>query len=441
MKIVFVNRFFHPDVSATSQMLSDLAFALADEGRSVVVISSRHGYTDRLQRFLSREHIGGVDIYRVWTCGFGRTKLVGRALDYVSFLLSSSLRLMLVVRPGDIVVAKTDPPVLSALAYLVCALRGAKLVNWLQDLFPEAATTLKVGRSKASKLALALLGRLRDLSLRRARANVVIGCHMAQRVERLGVGSSQIVVVPNWANGRLIYPVAHEDNQLRRNWGLQDEFVVAYSGNLGMAHDYQTFLRAIIKLEQERQAANEHTWHFGRVYHLKGGTALAATPLEESQFIPVRWLFIGGGANYEKLRREAAQRKLTSVLFRGYQSRDALAESLSCADVHLATLRPEMEGLSVPSKVYGALASARPVVFVGDLDGEISAMIRRCGCGISVQEGNGAELARVLSELADDAALREQMGRQSRRVFEEEFELRRAVKRWQALLDSVAAEL
>lgn len=427
-------------MSATSQMLSDQAFALAEYGREIVVITSRHGYSDRTERYPAREKIDGVTVHRVPTSSFGRFRLFGRALDCASFLLTSGWHLLVLVRPGDIVVAKTDPPMLSALVYPICALRGAKLVNWLQDLFPEAASVLKVGRSWASKLAFAVLGRLRNRSLCWARANVVIGNHMARRVEQLGVDPMCIVTIPNWANGKLVYPVPHQVNSLRHEWNLQDRFVVAYSGNLGRAHDYQTILEAIGIVERERLSAAAFTNEQDQSYLTSDSTALATNPVEGKTRKPILWLFIGSGANYSKLQQEVVKHKLTSVVFRGYQPRECLAESLSCADVHLATLRPEMEGLSVPSKVYGSLASGRPVVFIGDRGGDTAGMLRRHNCGISIDQGDGAGLARALIELAENTALTNEMGRKSRQVLDKHFELRHAVARWQTLLNKVAAE-
>ena len=112
MKLVFLNRFFHPDHSATSQMLSDLAFALARRGRAVAVIASRQRYDAPTDTLPAREQIRGVSVYRVWTSRFGRTSLIGRAIDYATFYLAATWRLWRLARAGDVVIAKTDPPML-----------------------------------------------------------------------------------------------------------------------------------------------------------------------------------------------------------------------------------------------------------------------------------------------------------------------------------------
>jgi len=149
VQLIFLNRFFYPDQSATSQMLTDLAFGLARRGWQVVVITSRQRYDAPLEPLLARESVAGVRIVRIWTSSFGRANLFGRLLDYLTFYLSASVNLWRLSRRHDVVIAKTDPPMLMIIAAPICRLRGAQLVNWLQDIFPETAQSLGVGGALA----------------------------------------------------------------------------------------------------------------------------------------------------------------------------------------------------------------------------------------------------------------------------------------------------
>jgi glycosyltransferase involved in cell wall biosynthesis len=416
-RLIFLNRFFHPDHSATSQILSDLAFDLAKRGRRVIVITSRQRYDAPNIRLVPWDVVRDVEIYRVWTSHFGRSGLIGRAIDYVTFYFSATWLLWRLARTSDVVVAKTDPPMLSVLVGPATRWRGAHLVNWLQDVFPEVASELGVGQGRLSKLAYALLRGLRDRSLKRASCNVVIGDLMARRLRALGVSPARIRVIPNWADGSLIRPIVPDENLMRQEWDLREPFVVGYSGNLGRAHEYQTFLDAIARLESEAKTL---------------GANAASNPL-------VKWLFIGGGAQYEIFRQEVETRGLTSVLFKPYQPRERLAESLSAADVHLVTLRPELEGLIVPSKFYGVAAAGRPTIFIGDKQGEISRVLAEHGCGISVSEGDGEGLARAILDLASRRNSCADMGARARLCFERNYEKTIALGKWAALLQEVEA--
>jgi colanic acid biosynthesis glycosyl transferase WcaI len=283
----------------------------------------------------------------------------------------------------------------SVIAAPVVWLRGGRLVNWLQDIFPETAEALGVG-GRAARVAYGPMRWLRNRSLKAAHVNVVLGERMARHISGLGVPSERIRIVPNWADGEVIAPVDHGANVLRAEWGLGEAFVVAYSGNLGRAHEIDTLLDAIAVVE--RGAA------VGRGMPARGTRQ------------PVLWLFIGGGALFDPLKEEVARRGLISVRFRPYQPSELLAQSLSAADLHLVSLRPELEGLIVPSKFYGSAAAGRPAIFIGDTDGEIARLIRRHACGRTV-------------------AVR--MGVRARQAFEIDFDKPIAIGRWGEVLHEV----
>jgi len=403
MKIVFVNRFYAPDHSATSQMLTDLASALASGDAQVEVVTSRLRYDDASASLPGRQTIGGVDVHRVWTSRFGRGNLIGRAFDYLSFYVFATAKLSALARSGDVIVAKTDPPLISVVAAWVARKRGARLVNWLQDLFPEVASNLGVIDPRGAMAR--WLRRLRDRSLTGAAANVVLGEAMRKRVEALGVDPGRIAVIPNWASGDRLRPGSREANPLRAEWSLGDRFIVGYSGNLGRVHEFATLLDAATELRAQ--------------------TGIA-------------FLLIGGGAQKADVERVAAERKLANVVFRPYQPRDRLHHTLGVADVHVVALRPELEGLVVPSKFYGVAAVGRPTIFIGDPDGEIGSVVRAAQCGTCVQAGDAAALVRAIIELRDDVALRERAGANARAVFEERYDMPIAVLQWRRLLGDVA---
>jgi glycosyltransferase involved in cell wall biosynthesis len=410
-KIIFINRFFYPDHSATSQMLTDIAFGLAEKGWQVTVITSRlfyQGSKDPAPPF--RETIRKVEILRIWTSSFGRDRLVGRAIDYATFYLSTAIVALRTAQRGDILVAKTDPPMLSVLIAPIAWLRGAKLVNWLQDIFPEVAQA--VGVSGVPRFVYPLLRRARDRSLKSSYANVVLGDRMRSRLVDIGVPPQRIRVIANFANSAKVKPIQAQDNVLRQSWGLRDKFVVGYSGNFGQAHEYRTLLSAMELFSEPARREAE------------GDSRIA-------------WLFVGGGALYGELKRAVASRQIFDVHFKPYQPDELLAASLSAADVHLVSLRPELEGLIVPSKFYGIAAAGRPTIFIGDHDGEIARLIAHHGCGCTVPVGDGVTLAQTIRELAADPQRCRRMGERARAAFDAEFERSIAIGRWEELLGEV----
>ncbi|HYM62863.1 MAG TPA: glycosyltransferase family 4 protein [Thermoanaerobaculia bacterium] len=396
-RVIFVNRYFHPDHSATSQMLTDLAFFLAGRGWQVSVVTSRQRYDDPGSELPARESVRGVSIHRVATTRFGRALLPGRAIDYLTFYVSAFLALFLMIRRKSLVVAKTDPPLISAVAALATRLRGGTLVNWVQDLFPDVAVALGVMRS--GSLTTRLANRLRDAALRRARTNVALGDLMAEAIRARG---ARVVVQHNWADSSLV-PVARDANSLRAEWGLGDHFVAGYSGNLGRAHEFATLLGAM------RQLAGDPR---------------------------VRFLIIGAGAHLAELREKTAG--LGNVRFQPYQPRETLGMSLSVPDVHLISLQPALEGLIVPSKLYGILAVARPAIHIGASEGEVGRILLANDCGMVVAPGDTTGLARAITMLASDPGRAAAMGARGQSLFETAYGADVALPRWESILSEAA---
>ena len=402
-RIVFVNRYFYPDQSATSRMLTDLTFRLAERGLSVAVVTSRQLYENPRAALPSYEVANGVSIYRVSTAVRGRARLVGRALDYLSFHVSAGLTLLKLLRRGDVVVAKTDPPLISIVVSHVARWRGAVLVNWLQDLFPEVASVLtpnlipqRIERQLASA---------RNRSLRRAAMNVVLGEAMRDCILRVGVAVARVRIVPNWADTTCVVPLPTADSEARRRIGLDERFVIGYSGNLGRAHEFETLIGAARLLRADSR--------FG-------------------------FLITGGGAKADAVRNSVQAQGLDSFFFQSYQPAELLSDSLAAADVHLVSLLPALEGLIVPSKVYGILAAGRPVVFVGDTRSDLAKLVCEQRCGIAVAVGDSEGLAAELRALRDEPARLESMGTRARELALARYTKEHAVADWLALLDVIA---
>jgi hypothetical protein len=401
-KTIFVNRYFFPDHSATSQLLSDLAFDLASRGQDIHVITGGQLYTDPRASLLSDEVIRGVKVHRVSTSRFGRARLWGRMLDYLTFYLGATWRLLCSIEPGDVVVAKTDPPMMSVCAAWAARIKKGVLVNWVQDLFPEVATSLDV---YGIRFAAPMLKRFRNKSLQQSRSNVVLGARMAQRLRDEGVTSDRITVIENWADGEIIQPVPKNDNPLLCEWRLEGKFVMGYSGNMGHVHEFKTMIDAAERLKHEPEIA---------------------------------FVFIGDGIARRWLEDETAERGLTNVQFYPYQPNDRLRWSLSVPDVHFVSLRPTLEGLIVPSKFYGIAAAGRAVIHVGDPDGEIPRILEREQCGWSYCIGEVGPLAQRIRELSQRPHEVLEAGLRARRAFDRQYARVHALKRWRGLLDSVS---
>jgi glycosyltransferase involved in cell wall biosynthesis len=402
-RVIFVNRFFHPDHSASSRMLSALAFHLAEAGRNVAVITGRQLYDRPAAELSPFEIMRGVAVHRVASTRFGRRVMAGRALDDLSFYPAIGRAIRAIAKRDDIVVAMTDPPLASIPAMWAARRCGARLVNWLQDLYPEIAERLGVAFVRGPMAG--ALRAWRNPSLRDAAANVVVGDCMAARVAELHLDAGNIHVIPNWSDDDSICPACAAENPLRRDWGLADKFVVGYSGNLGRAHEFGTILGAAERL---RDRSN------------------------------IIFLCIGGGHSFDELARCVHERGLNlSFRFLPYQEERLLSHTLGVPDVHWISLRPEVEGLAVPSKFYGIAAAGRAIIAITAKDGAFAEPIKQHQCGWVIEPGQPERLADTIIKLAGDPALCAAAGANARAMLDARFTRRQAFARWRRLLDDL----
>ena len=404
-RIIFLNRFFFPDHSASSQLLSDLAFYLAECGRDVHIITSRQLYENAKANLPARETVKGVTVHRIFSTQFGRANLAGRALDYLTFYLSMILKLIAFATTGDVIVAKTDPPLVSIIAMWAAQLRGAKLVNWLQDIYPEIARESEIPFTKgASGRVLSLL---RNNSLKSAAANVAVGEDMASHIISIGVTPNRVRIISNWCNDENITPIPPIANPLRHTWKLQEKFVIGYSGNLGRGHEFETMLSASKMFRGNSQ---------------------------------IIFLLIGGGNKLEEYKNRVSAEGLDSIYrFYPYQDREMLKYSLSVPDVHWLSLRPALSRFMFPSKFYGVAAAGRPILALTGKDGEIAKLLETYECGYALEPGDVSGTFDAIGLLSRDRALCQKMGFNARAMLDLKFTRARQLNLWKELLDQVVS--
>ncbi|MBP2316665.1 glycosyltransferase involved in cell wall biosynthesis [Azospirillum soli] len=275
----------------------------------------------------------------------------------------------------DVVVTMTDPPLLAVAGPLLAARYGAASIHWSHDLYPAL---LPVVGARLPGPLMRMVEYATEKALRRHDAVVAIGRCMARRITAIGVPPERLAVLPNWPDSR-IHPVERASNPFRVEHGLGDRFTVTYSGNLGLAHPMAGVLDA--------------------------AETLGRTDPD------IVFLLIGDGRGHRAVADAVKERGLRNVRFLPFQPPERLAESLSAADLHLATMEPRAEGLLVPSKVAGALAAGRPCLFLGPAGSEAAALVD--GCGLALDPLDGAEIAAAIRNYARNSARCAEEGRRA----------------------------
>ncbi|MBI5478189.1 MAG: glycosyltransferase family 4 protein [Deltaproteobacteria bacterium] len=403
MRVLLLNQYFWPDEAATAQLATDLCEDLVAGGAEVTVVSSAGAYVpeDGAPRPPLRERWRGVDILRVPATALGRASIPRRLVDYASFYAGAAAQALRAGR-HDVVIVLTTPPLLASLGVLLRLSRGERLVCWVQDVYPEIGVAFGVFPQEGL-LTSALRLAARTI-YQRADAVVALGEVMAERLVDAGAPRDRVHVIHNWADGRAIAPVPRAQNAFAREQRLGDRFVVGYSGNFGRGHDLDAILQAARLLRDRRK---------------------------------LLWLFIGEGPRRDEVAAAIARDRLNARLL-PYQPRERLRESLSAPDVHLVTMRAGLEGLIVPSKLYGCLAAGRGVVFVGPEHTEAAQILADERCGVTVPPADPAALAAAVSDLARRPGAAVAMGRRGRAAFERRFDRPLATAAWARVCRAVA---
>jgi putative colanic acid biosynthesis glycosyltransferase WcaI len=396
-RLLVLNQYYWPGIEATAQLLTELCEALAGEVDVTVITGVLRGHEEEPRRAVRND----VEIVRVSSTSFERSRLAARASNYATYLSNALLRGLRSRRP-DVVLCMTDPPIIADVALLVARRFRAPLVVISQDVFPEIAVQLK---RLENPVVVRILRGLVSLYLRRADRIVAIGETMRLRLEEKGAKPERLRVIPNWVDTERLTPQT-KANRWAQGGRLHEKFVVMHSGNVGHAQDLDSLVRA-------------------------------ATFLRDLEDLEI--FVIGSGARHRELVDLAQRLEVDHVRFLYYQARTTLPQSLSAADVHVVGLAPGLAGYVVPSRLYGILAVARPVIVAADRESETAQVVERIGCGIVVPPARPELLARAIRDAHDGKYDLVTMGARGRAWVEREADRSVAVGRYRDLLRELAA--
>ena len=343
MRILLLNQTFYPDTAATAQQLTAFGAGLVKRGHEVTAVASRHAYDEPARLFPRRENRKGVGIHRVYSTGFGKSRKWKRAADFGSFGAACCLRLMRLGR-FDAVVALTSPPLIAYLGVWFSRLWGARFYYWVMDLNPDEA--LAAGWLREGALVTRTLENLSRFSLRHAHRVIVLDRFMRERILSKGVPSDRVVVIAPWAHDDVVQFDLEGRNRFRAAHGLDGKFAVMYSGNHSPCHPLTTLLEAA------RQLANDPRYAF---------------------------CFVGGGSEHGKVKQFAQEHGLANILCFPYQPLDALAASLSAADLHVVVMGNEYVGIIHPCKIYNVLTVGAPILYIGPQPSHVTDILESMG--------------------------------------------------------------
>lgn len=379
-RILLVSQVYAPDPAAVARLMADVGAELARRGHEIVVLTADRGYDNPSVRYPSRVTEQGVEIRRMPFCSFGKGSMFLRIVGGLSFTLQAAIRALVMPRLHTIVVS-TSPPMASLSAVILRALRKVRIVYWPMDLNPDQVVAL--GLASRRSVSVRLFEWLNRAILRRADTVIALDRAMARRLEGKRPVAEKLVIVPPWPEEDEVETVPHEENPFRQQHGLAGNTVIMYSGTLGPSNPVTTLLEAAEHYEDDPR---------------------------------VVFLFVGGGTGMDEVK--ARNRPNVRVL--PYEPLSRMRFSLSAGDVQVVSLGDNMAGIVHPCKVYGAMATSRPILYLGPPDAHVSEMMSESEFGWEVRHGDVTGAVDAIRQIVGaDRSTLERMGARAREVVQQ----------------------
>lgn len=373
--LLIITQFFPPDYAATGQLIQELANQLGQKNINVNIFTGQPGYAFKQKKAPPKEIKKNITIQRSRATRFWSHRIRGKTLNGIIFTLRSACYLFKNAYRNDLVILTTAPPFLSVIGYLANCIFGINYVCLIYDLYPEAA--VEIGVISRKSLVTKLWNKINTIIWYKSLKIVVLSETMKQRIiAKNPLIFSKISVIHNWADAEWIKPINKQHNWFACRYGIAHKFTVLYSGNLGRCHDVDTILGAIKLLRD----------------------------------YPVQFVFIGAGAKHDLCRQTVTELNLNSCIFLPYQDRAKLPYSLTACDLALVTIAPGLEGVIVPSKVYGIMAAGKAIAAICESHSYLRKLITDAECGAYFNNNCSEDLARFILTLASNPELTSKMG-------------------------------
>lgn len=375
-KLLIYAHYYYPDVASTGQILTELSEGLAKDFEITVicVVPSYSGKIEekyKIQR-IYKENINGIKVIRVRVPEFTKANKLSRIKNLSAYFLNSIVA-TLRLEKQDYIFTISQPPILGGvLGVLGKWLKGGKLIYNIQDFNPEQ--TMAVGYSK-NKLVLSLAMSADKFSCKVADKVIVVGRDMQETLKNRFKNSKKVpynTFVNNWINEKEIYPLSEENIKVKKfkeKYNLQGKFIIMYSGNIGLYYDLENLIKVIGKFKNRQD---------------------------------VVFVFVGDGTVKNEIEKYSIENKLENVKFIPYQPKEDLNYSLNSADIHWVVNAKGIKGVSVPSKLYGVMASGKPIIGVLDKGSEARLIIEECNCGICIEPGNYEEVYEKINYILEN---------------------------------------
>lgn len=402
-RILLVSQVFYPDQVAVSNLFTKLFERIAATGQfDITVWCAQPSYTTR-ERQPNHRNYQGLNIYYLPSTNFKKDSLFGRLLNVATFSVSVIIKLIFSKFRGTVVV-HTTPPFLAILVVRIAKFKKLKVIYVLMDIFPDGL--IRLGKASIRNPLIRLWKRWHREALKQSDRIVAIGRDMEEwvREEVPHLAETQLKNIPLWQDEKTLAPIEFATNPFVVKYNLASHFVVQFSGNMGLWNDLVTVGKAVSK-------------------GIEG----------------VKFVFIGDGIRKKELVLAMGEKGVENSLFLNFLSNDEYSYSVTACHCGLVTLRPEAQGMGVPSKIFGIMAAGIPVLAIAPRSSEIALIVLESNCGLVVEPGDAEGLMNAIEYLKLNESTRRQMGINARTAFEQKYTTQRGAGYYINLLNELSS--
>jgi glycosyltransferase involved in cell wall biosynthesis len=382
IRILFLTPYFPPEIGAPQTRIYEQAVRLQSRGHMVSVLTTFPNYPSGIvprewkRRLFWKGSDQGVGVYRFWTYATPNSGFFRRILSQLSFALLACIAAFR-LPPADVIIVESPPLFNGIAANVVSWVKRAPYVFHVSDLWPETAIQLGILKNP---ILIWLSKRIELLSYRRAAVILAVTGGIRRSIAE-EVGPAKVILLRNAVDTDFFRPSVDEMD-LRKRLGISDEqFLVLYSGTLGLGQQLDATLEAAALFQNEDGA--------------------------------VHFIFAGDGAEKATLQRKAIEMKLSNVSFVAPYPKSCMPQLLKAADCVLVSLRDvPIFHAALPTKLFEAMACARPVVLAAA--GEAEDLVRESAAGWCARPGNPQSIHDAILKLQLQPDEAEDMGRRGR---------------------------
>lgn len=407
--ILMILNYFYPDIASTAQLFTELCDNIKDDF-NITVICTVPNYTGlediSSYKKINYDNYKNIKVIRIKLDNVNKMSKLSR-IKYITGYFINAFKLAINMEKTDLVFSISQPPILGGLlGALVKLIKKNKFIYCIEDFNPEQI--IAVGYSK-NKYLLSLAKFIDNMSCKYADKVILVGHDMQRTLfKRLKYfNKSKSIVINNWINEENIYPISKDNfkvkNFLKQN-GLEDKFVIMYSGNLGLYYDLENLIKLFGKFKEEKD---------------------------------IVFMFIGEGAIKSKLKSYVIDNNIENIKFLSYQPKEQLIYSLNAADLHLVTNAKGIKGVSVPSKIYGVMAVGKPILGILEKGSEARLLIRLSKCGVVVEPERYELIEKNIKYIINNKEKIKSMGINGRNFLETNLSMKKSIEKYRDLFKKI----